>query len=190
MTFHRRRRLFCLHFFLLLVYLVRQSSAQLVNGQFFTSGLAIIDSPAPNGYVPRILSFPPKIQRVISDSSKQHAGSNMPIAIDVSNIELELDSTPQPVESQASGNGKLEMLPNTGFISINIFLISSTIGVNVTVSTGPSLIDGEPSSTVKHLDWLIPSCLPSGNYNVRSFNSTSASQQLYGTPTVDFLRSL
>lgn len=67
-----------------------------------------------------------------------------------------------------SGNGKLQTLgDDSRFILLDLFLISEEVGVNVTVSTGPALLAGEPGSTVKHLDFQIPSCLPAGNYNVR-----------------------
>lgn len=90
--------------------------------------------------------------------STYHAGSNLPIAIDV------------------SGNGKLSSaarLPGSGlptsFDSLEIYLVSSQTNLNLTVSSGPGLLTQESGSTVKHLDFSISSCIPPGAYNVSSF---------------------
>ncbi|KAG9128448.1 hypothetical protein FRC07_011205 [Ceratobasidium sp. 392] len=109
-------------------------SAQLVNGQFFTAGLAISNAPAPG--------------------SQLQAGGAIGVSVDV------------------SGNGRLppgaaisgSVLP-TAFISLNIFLISSQTNTNITVTSGPQFLEGEPGSTVKHLNFAIPSCLKTGDYN-------------------------
>ncbi|CUA73937.1 hypothetical protein RSOLAG22IIIB_01458 [Rhizoctonia solani] len=76
------------------------------------------------------------------------------------------------VSVDVSGNGRLptsasvpgSTLP-TSFISLNIFLVSSQTKTNITVSSGTQFLEGEPGSTVKHLDFAIPSCLKSGDYN-------------------------
>ncbi|KDQ63760.1 hypothetical protein JAAARDRAFT_203154 [Jaapia argillacea MUCL 33604] len=113
----------------------------LVNGQVFTNGLAILDAPAPQ--------------------SVQHAGSNMPIAIDI------------------SGDGKLSQaasVPGSGlptsFDTLEIYLVSSQAKLNITVSSGPTLLTQESGSTVKHLNWPIPNCLPSGSYNFTLYESS------------------
>ncbi|KIJ45590.1 hypothetical protein M422DRAFT_29714 [Sphaerobolus stellatus SS14] len=110
------------------------TTAQLVNGQYFTKGLAISDAPAP--------------------SSDIHAGSGLTIALDL------------------SGDGKLSQdafLPTsnaaTAYQSLNLFLVSSQTDVNITVSVD-ALLTQESGSTVKHLNWPIPTCLPQGNYNL------------------------
>jgi len=110
-------------------------------GQQFTNGLAIIDAPANN--------------------SPGHAGSNLPIAVDV------------------SGDGKLTpdaTNPNstlsTHFSLLEIYLVSSENGTNLTVSSGPGLLAQEPTSTVKHVNWLVPTCIAPGNYNL-TFYETS-----------------
>jgi hypothetical protein len=63
-------------------------------------------------------------------------------------------------------------LPTT-ILSLNLFLVSSDSGVNVTVACSPALLTQEPSSSVKHVYFKIPFCLPGGNYNVRMNNPRS-----------------
>ncbi|OQD88298.1 hypothetical protein PENANT_c004G06730 [Penicillium antarcticum] len=108
----------------------------LVNGQVYTPGLAIIDAPQPNTPL---------------------GGDNLQIAIDV------------------SGNGKLPWPPSTDndsatqFHDIRFFLTSESLSHNFTISNGttPStntsyvgpVLDLEPSSTVKHVNWIWPKCL-------------------------------
>ncbi|KZT30373.1 hypothetical protein NEOLEDRAFT_1152916 [Neolentinus lepideus HHB14362 ss-1] len=118
----------------------------LINGQVFSSGLAILDAPAPQ--------------------SVQHAGSNMPIAIDI------------------SGDGKLSQaasIPGSGlatrFDSLEIYLVSAQSKFNVTVSNGTGLLTQESGSTVKHLNWPIPTCLPSGSYNFTLYEGSHINNQ-------------
>ncbi|KAI0082676.1 hypothetical protein K474DRAFT_1670875 [Panus rudis PR-1116 ss-1] len=127
--------------FLLIVALstLAQSCAAqtLVNGQVFTKGLAIVDSPAPN--------------------SQLHAGSNIAIAIDVSgNGQLKNWQT-------ASVPGSNEA---TRFDSLEIYLSSYPNSLNLTVSQGPGLLANESGSTVKHLNYPVSTCVPSGQYNL------------------------
>ena len=75
--------------------------------------------------------------------------------------------------SQVSGDGLLSPLASvpgsglaTGFDSLDVFLVSYQTQLNITVSTGPDLLTQEPGSTVKHLNFPIPSCVPPGQYNV------------------------
>ncbi|KAI0318497.1 hypothetical protein OF83DRAFT_1056825 [Amylostereum chailletii] len=127
-------------FHLVLLFLLALHGAQpvlgqfLVNGQVFTAALAIVDAPAPQ--------------------SVYHAGSNIPIAIDV------------------SGDGKLGQgasVPGSGLSthldSLELYLISTQTGINVTVSSGTDLLTQEPSSTVKHMDFQLSHCVPAGSYN-------------------------
>lgn len=72
---------------------------------------------------------------------------------------------------QVSGDGKLssdalnpESSSSAHFISLEIYLTSPSL--NLTVSQGPGLLSQEQGSTVKHINWLIDSCVSSGNYNV------------------------
>ncbi|CAL1696070.1 unnamed protein product [Somion occarium] len=90
-------------------------------------------------------------------NSVQHAGSNLVLAIDV------------------SGNGKISQaasIPNSGlpysFQSLNIFLVSTQASLNLTISEGPDFLTQEPGSTVKHLNWPIPKCVPADQYNGES----------------------
>ncbi|KAG9083419.1 hypothetical protein FS749_006047, partial [Ceratobasidium sp. UAMH 11750] len=123
-------------------------SAQLVNGQFFTAGLAISNAPAPG--------------------SQLQAGGAIGVSVDV------------------SGNGRLppgasvpgSVLP-TAFISLNIFLISSQTKTNVTVTSGPQFLAGEPGSTVKHLNFAIPSCLKTGDYNYTYYEVSRINGQTF-----------
>jgi len=136
----------------------------IINGQIFTPGLAIIDSPQP--YTPE-------------------GGDFLQVAIDI------------------SGDGKLPWPPSTQspnastlFHNITIFLTSVEATKNFTISNGtvsvshangsgssayspyvPPVLSLEPSSTVKHVNWLWPSCLVgngdgNGNENGDGLNSS------------------
>ncbi|KAG2416188.1 hypothetical protein HFD88_007381 [Aspergillus terreus] len=104
--------------------------ATVVNGQVYTPGLAIVDAPQP--YTPL-------------------GGDTLHVAIDV------------------SGNGKLSSSNSqTVFHEITLFLTSNDLSKNFTISNGTSpdshayvgpVLDLEPSSTVKHVDWTWPACL-------------------------------
>ncbi|KAL4733971.1 hypothetical protein BDV11DRAFT_175204 [Aspergillus similis] len=109
----------------------------IINGQIYTPGLAIIDAPQP--YTPL-------------------GGDALQIAIDV------------------SGNGRLPLSADededdatTEFHSISVFLTSTENERNLTISneTVPSdsesgyvrpVLDLEPGSTVKHVNWVWPRC--------------------------------
>ncbi|OGE56956.1 hypothetical protein PENARI_c002G03965 [Penicillium arizonense] len=108
----------------------------IVNGQVYTPGLAIIDAPQPDTPL---------------------GGDNLQVAIDV------------------SGNGQLPWPPSsdtdssTLFHDIRLFLTSESLSHNFTISNGttPStntsyvgpVLGLEPSSTVKHVNWIWPKCL-------------------------------
>ncbi|KAJ1311126.1 hypothetical protein OPQ81_009627 [Rhizoctonia solani] len=123
-------------------------SAQLVNGQFYTSGLAISNAPAPG--------------------SQYSAGGAIGVSVDV------------------SGNGRLPTLASvpgstlpTAFISLNIFLVSSQTKTNLTVTSGNQFLEGEPGSTVKHLNFVIPSCLKTGDYNYTYYEVSRINEVTY-----------
>ncbi|GFN12347.1 propionyl-CoA carboxylase beta chain, mitochondrial [Aspergillus tubingensis] len=120
----------------------------IINGQIYTPGLAIIDAPQP--YTPL-------------------GGDTLQIAIDT------------------SGDGQLtssSSSSSTEFHTLHLFLTSTTTHKNLTISNGttPStnntyvgpVLDLEPSSTVKHVNWIWPACFvgnggdkpPRGDYNV------------------------
>ncbi|KAJ7783563.1 hypothetical protein DFH07DRAFT_191959 [Mycena maculata] len=126
-------------FFALFAHLV--AGQTLINGQTLTNGLSIIDSPAP--------------------SNPGHAGSTIPIAVDV------------------SGDGQLQSaasIPGSGLATrldtLEIYLVSAQANLNMTVSAGPDLLTGESGSTVKHLNWPIPTCVPAGNYNLTFYEGS------------------
>ncbi|KAJ5087710.1 hypothetical protein N7456_011326 [Penicillium angulare] len=109
----------------------------IVNGQIYTPGLAIVDAPQP--YTPL-------------------GGDTLQVAIDV------------------SGNGQLPWPPSTQsdnaatlFHNITLFLTSESQSHNFTLSNGTvppgnssgyvgPVLDLEPSSTVKHVNWVWPKC--------------------------------
>ena len=83
--------------------------------------------------------------------------------------------------TQISGDGHLpstasspDSSDSTRFDSLEVYLVSYTAKLNLTVSQGPGLLTQEPGSTVKHINWLIDTCIESGNYNVYKalFSST------------------
>ncbi|KAG8906213.1 hypothetical protein FRB99_007358 [Tulasnella sp. 403] len=137
-----------LPFLFIILLLPFNALGQLVNGQFFTEGLSILNSPLPN--------------------QQFNAGGNIPVSIEV------------------SGDGRLPkaaFTPNsnlpTAFISLNLYLASALSGVNVTISGNSSLLAGEPGSTVKHLSWYIPDCLPAGQYNFTIYELSKINGQPY-----------
>ena len=76
--------LFYSNLFLFLSSLTARVIGQVLsNGQIFTSGLAIIDSPAPNRYVKLTLHRRTPLIQHLFPGSTLHAGSNTSIAIDV-----------------------------------------------------------------------------------------------------------
>ncbi|KAF7306740.1 hypothetical protein MIND_00465700 [Mycena indigotica] len=90
-----------------------------------------------------------------SPNSPAHAGATLPIAVDVSgNGKL-------PAAARLPGSG----LP-TGFQSLTIFLVSAQTNANITVVDNSTFLTGESGSTVKHLNFVVPSCLKQGNYNL------------------------
>ncbi|EIW86582.1 hypothetical protein CONPUDRAFT_161305 [Coniophora puteana RWD-64-598 SS2] len=132
---------------LFLLVLAQISFAQtLINGQYFTRGLAIVDCPAPN--------------------SQYHAGSTLPIAVDVSG------DGALPIAAQGPGSN----LP-TRFQELQIYLVSYDTNLNMTITNGTSLLTQEVGSPVKHLNWTIPSTLPSGNYNLTFYENSVISDE-------------
>ncbi|KAH8100623.1 hypothetical protein BXZ70DRAFT_938076 [Cristinia sonorae] len=90
-----------------------------------------------------------------------HAGSNINLAVEVSgNGKLSL---PTSLPSAAS--------PNT-FAALEFYLVSSQTTLNLTVVSGTDMLLQEPGSTVKHLDWSLPKCIPSGSYNLTAYETS------------------
>ncbi|KAK6331236.1 hypothetical protein TWF696_003296 [Orbilia brochopaga] len=122
-------------------------------GQIYTPGLAIIDAPQP---------FTPL------------GGETLHIALDVSG-----NGRLPSYTYQARPDGSIPFSSTTGtyYHNITIFLVSFTNGHNLTISnnTVPSdngyigpVLALEPGSTVKHVNWIWPSCLMRGmgEYNI------------------------
>lgn len=65
-----------------------------------------------------------------------------------------------------SGDGRLQA-PD-GIDALDIYLVSNQHNINITVTDDPSFLGGE-SGTVKHLNWVVPLCVPAGDYNVGTF---------------------
>ncbi|KAI0051758.1 hypothetical protein FA95DRAFT_1484931 [Auriscalpium vulgare] len=127
--------------FPVLLALPPAAAQYLVNGQVFTNALAIVDAPAPQ--------------------STFHAGSDIPIALDI------------------SGNGKLPQAAATpgaglatGFDLLELYLISTQAKLNLTISNGTGLLTQEPGSTVKHLDFALPNCVAAGAYNFTVYETS------------------
>lgn len=134
----------------LLLFAALTSAFDIYNGQIYPPGLVIIDSPQPG---------------------TPEGGDILQVALDI------------------SGDGKLSLPPYTSgdetrFNNITIYLYSYDTGKNLTITNGTATANNaslgnillqEPGSTVKHVDWLWPSCLVGngqtsnsdrGNYNI------------------------
>ncbi|TVY91386.1 hypothetical protein LAWI1_G004673 [Lachnellula willkommii] len=122
-------------FSLVLSLLARCLNAQnIVNGQIFTPGIAIVDAPQPNTPL---------------------GGDTLQVALDVSS-DGQLQLPPYPAN------------PVSAIHNITIYLSSYTTGKNFTISNGTAstgnaslgaIMQQEPGSTVKHVNWVWPDCL-------------------------------
>jgi len=94
---------------------------------------------------------------VFSDECHSKFSDNLPIAIEVSGDGV------LPLTATLAGSTS-----PTALESLNVFLSSIPFGQNITVSP-PGILEQEPGSTVKHLNFQIGnfSCLEQGTYNVR-----------------------
>ncbi|KAL9615906.1 MAG: hypothetical protein Q9160_009166 [Pyrenula sp. 1 TL-2023] len=151
----------------------------IVGGQSYTPGLAIVDSPQP---------FTPE------------GGDFLQIALDISGN----GALPFPLNLPSNNNTNTNLGP-TYFSSLTLFLTSYTTLFNLTISnsTLPSTSSNslqsspplsnvllqEPSSTVKHINYLWPSCLASnadnttarGPYNVSIHQTFSLNSSAFYT---------
>jgi len=130
--------------YLILVALLPQSTA----GPSFVNGQTFTDGLA-------IIDAP-------SPNNPGHAGSNITIAVDVSG------DGQLPISDSNPGLGH-----STGFQSLEIYLVSAQTNINLTVSNTSAFLTGEAQSTVKHLNWPIPTCIPAGNYNLTFYESST-----------------
>ncbi|KAH9946167.1 uncharacterized protein BXZ73DRAFT_37760 [Epithele typhae] len=94
-------------------------------------------------------------------NSPLHAGSATPIAIDISG-DGHLDQ-----RASVPGSGA-----STRFDSLELYLVSYATKLNLTVSSGPGLLEQEQGSTVKHLSFNVSSCVPAGDYNLTLYEGS------------------
>jgi len=140
-----------------LAFLARCLNAQqIINGQIYTPGIAIVDAPQPNTPL---------------------GGDFLQVALDVTS-DGQLQLPPYPSN------------PVSAIFNITIFLSSYITGKNLTISNGTAtagnaslgeIMAQEPSSTVKHVNWVWPDCLvgdgsPSDNSSARGLYNISIRQ--------------
>ncbi|KAG8984472.1 hypothetical protein FRB90_005310, partial [Tulasnella sp. 427] len=86
-----------------------------------------------------------------------------------------------PISIEMTGDGKIPLSASTpsqssglatAFNSLTLFLTSASESLNATMLSDNSLLANEQGSSVKHLTWAIPSCLPAGNYNVTLYEQS------------------
>lgn len=140
---------------------------QIVNGQIYTPGIAIVDAPQPNTplgggeFLPPVPYFSPFLTKL----------DFLQVALDVSS-DGQLQLPPYPSNSVSA------------IYNITLFLSSYTTGLNLTISNGTAtpnnaslgeIMTQENGSTVKHVNWVWPDCLvgdgtPSGNSSRGLYN--------------------
>lgn len=143
--------LLSLRAFLTLGFLVESLRAQqIVNGQIYTSGIAIVNAPQPN--------------------TPLGGGKASP---NLYNIHLLTLQDTLHVSLDVTDNGQLRLPPYpkdspSGIHNITIFLSSYVTGWNFTVTNGTATANNsttgdimlaEAGSTVKHVNWMWPACL-------------------------------
>lgn len=153
---------------LVLCLLVRWSHAQaIVNGQIYTPGIAIVDAPQPNTPLGGSKFSNPHHWSLADKPAKD----TLQVALDVTS-DGQLQLPPYPSN------------PTSAIYNITIFLSSYTTGKNLTISNGTAgagnasvgeIMALEPSSTVKHVNWMWPDCLvgngsPDGNSSRGAYN--------------------
>ncbi|KAG9222943.1 hypothetical protein CCMSSC00406_0000368 [Pleurotus cornucopiae] len=74
------------------------------------------------------------------------------------------------ISVDVSSNGKLQ--PPSAIDSLEIYLVSDALNVNVTVTAGPGFLQGEQGSTVKHLNFRPPPCARDGDYNLTFYEAS------------------
>ncbi|KAK5368413.1 hypothetical protein LTS03_007884 [Exophiala xenobiotica] len=174
-----------------------QAEAQnftILNGQIFTPGLAIVDSPQPGTPEGGALSGVATASAVVWSQDAFPQGP--PSSVFMSGYShiccVRADSLQVAID--IAGSGRLTFpYPrdfDTGIVNITIFLFSYDTGLNLTISNGTSsgwvnastaepeefdcgrstkqgwqnagceeIMDQEPGSTVKHVNWAWPDCL-------------------------------
>lgn len=77
----------------------------------------------------------------------------------------------------ASTPSQSSSLP-TAFNFLTLFLTSASRDLNATISSDNSLLANEQGSSVKHLTFAIPSCLPGGDYNVTLYEQSKINDEV------------
>ncbi|RFU31301.1 hypothetical protein B7463_g5015, partial [Scytalidium lignicola] len=112
----------------------RLNAQAIVNGQIFTPGIAIIDSPQPN---------------------TPEGGDFLQVALDISS-DGQLSLPPYPDNSSSKINNITIFL--SSYVTGNNFTITNGTATANNASLGDILFQ-EPGSTVKHVNWVWPDCL-------------------------------
>lgn len=80
---------------------------------------------------------------------------------------------------QVSGDGKLPMTAATpgnnaatGYDNLILYLVSAQTNLNFSLSNNSDILSQESGSTVKHINWNVPSCISPGAYNVSNKSFT------------------
>lgn len=146
-----------------------QQTFTINNGQVFTPGYAIVDSPMPGTPLGGCM-LSPLDRRVLSPALLTPTSAQIEVALDVS----------------ADGVLPLGLAENSPSLihNITVFMYSYETGRNFTISNGTvdnslygPIMQQEPDSTVKHVKWTWPRCLvgdgqpatadsPRGIYNI------------------------
>ncbi|PQE27439.1 short-chain dehydrogenase protein [Rutstroemia sp. NJR-2017a BVV2] len=125
-------------------------SQEIVNGQIYTPGIAIVDAPQPNTPLGGGKSF-----FIAQNQPRLTVEDYLQVAMDVTS-DGQLQLPPYPDKSPSK------------IYNITMFLSSYTTGKNFTISNGTAtagnaslgeIMAQEPSSTVKHVNWIWPDCL-------------------------------
>ncbi|KZP31192.1 hypothetical protein FIBSPDRAFT_925905 [Athelia psychrophila] len=100
------------------------------------------------------------------------AGGVMSIAIDVSG------DGKLPMSAVTPGNNAA-----TGYDNLNLYLVSVQTNLNISVTNNTDILTQESGSTVKHINWNVPSCITPGVYNLTVYEGSHINNQGYYTIT-------
>ncbi|EGN98755.1 hypothetical protein SERLA73DRAFT_181388 [Serpula lacrymans var. lacrymans S7.3] len=92
------------------------------------------------------------------------------------NSQIQAGSSSQ-IAIEVDGDGNLTSAMQLQ--ELQIYLISYANQINMTVSDSPSILTQEAGSTVKHVNWTVPSCLPAGSYNLTFYENSIIKGQSY-----------
>ncbi|KAH8120097.1 hypothetical protein DFH11DRAFT_1721957 [Phellopilus nigrolimitatus] len=155
------------------------------NGQFFTKALAISDAPAPGRCVGDMCTK--DIAAMIDPYNSEVLNTQGATWLSPSTyVPLLLGDTSELRNTQLSGDGNISQsafIPGSGsptrYDSLEIFFVSSQTDSNFTVSNGTGFLSQESGSTVKHLNWPIPSCVLPGVYNLTYYESSHINNKAF-----------